>query len=160
MSPISLIMHARLRGSCDSGLILWWFPQSHCSIFYALLIAQISVCYLQRYFKTTSDQVSGNARLAGFEKDLGLEGYDYNTVLSIFYISYIFFEIPATVCCKVIGPGWFLPATTLGFGVCSICTAFVHTRAQACAVRFVLGIFEAGVMPGCAYYLSRYVYLS
>jgi MFS family permease len=56
----------------------------------------------------------------------------------------------------VIGPGWFLPATTLGFGICSIGTAFVHTRAQACAVRFLLGIFEAGVMPGCAYYLSRW----
>jgi hypothetical protein len=29
----------------------------------------------------------GNARLAGFEKDLALKGYDYNTVLSVFYIS-------------------------------------------------------------------------
>ena len=84
------------------------------------------------------------------------QSYDYNTVLSVFYISYIIFEIPATICCKVIGPGWFLPATTLGFGICSIGTAFVHTRAQACAVRFLLGIFEAGVMPGCAYYLSRW----
>lgn len=45
----------------------------------------------------------GNARLAGFEKDLKLVGYDYNTVLSVFYISYIMFEIPATICCKVIG---------------------------------------------------------
>lgn len=103
-----------------------------------------------------TDGVQGNARLAGFEKDLHLQGYDYNTVLSIFYISYILFEIPATLCCKIIGPGWFLPATTLGFGICSVGTAFVHTRAQACAVRFCLGIFEAGVMPGCAYYLSRW----
>jgi hypothetical protein len=31
----------------------------------------------------------GNARLAGFEKDLALKGYDYNTVLSVFYISKI-----------------------------------------------------------------------
>ena len=98
----------------------------------------------------------GNARLAGFEKDLALKGYDYNTVLSVFYISYILFEIPATMCCKLVGPGWFLPATTLGFGICSIGTAFVRTRAQACAVRFLLGIFEAGVMPGSAYYLSRW----
>jgi MFS family permease len=117
----------------------------------------------------------GNARLAGFEKDLKLKGYDYNTVLSVFYISYIIFEIPATICCKVmgtsstlylayhvltkcsnVGPGWFLPLTTFGFGAASIATAFVKTRAQACAVRFVLGIFEAGVMPACAYYLSRW----
>ena len=31
--------------------------------------------------------IIGNARLAGFEKDLALQGYDYNTVLSVFYIS-------------------------------------------------------------------------
>lgn len=54
------------------------------------------------------------------------------------------------------GPGWFLPATTLGFGIVSVATAFVRTRAQACAVRFLLGIFEAGMMPGIAYYLSRW----
>lgn len=55
-----------------------------------------------------------------------------------------------------LGPGWFLPLTTFGFGAASIATAFVKTRAQACAVRFILGIFESGVMPGCAYYLSRW----
>jgi MFS family permease len=38
----------------------------------------------------------------------------------------------------------------------SLATAFVQTRAQACAVRFLLGVFETGVMPGCAYYLSRW----
>lgn len=35
----------------------------------------------------------GNAKLAGFETDLGLQGYDYNTILSVFYISYILFEV-------------------------------------------------------------------
>lgn len=58
--------------------------------------------------------------------------------------------------CKWIGPGWFIPATSLGFGVVSICTAFVDTLPQACGVRFVLGIFEAGMLPGIAYYLSRW----
>jgi MFS family permease len=56
----------------------------------------------------------------------------------------------------LVGPGWFLPLTTFGFGAVSIATAFVNTRSQACAVRFLLGIFEAGVMPGCAYALSRW----
>lgn len=38
----------------------------------------------------------GNARLAGLEKDLGLKGYDYNQVLSVFYISYIIFEVSSS----------------------------------------------------------------
>ncbi|KXT11847.1 hypothetical protein AC579_4274 [Pseudocercospora musae] len=98
----------------------------------------------------------GNARLAGLEKDLKLEGYDYNAVLSVFYISYIVFEIPSNICCKWIGPGWFIPTISLGFGICSVACAFVKTYSQVCGVRFLLGIFEAGMLPGIAYYLSRW----
>jgi MFS family permease len=90
------------------------------------------------------------------ETELGMKGYDYNATLSIFYISYILFEIPSNILCKWIGPGWFLPSLTLLFGICSIATAFVTTTAQMMAVRFLLGIFEAGMMPGVAYYLSRW----
>lgn len=94
--------------------------------------------------------------MAGLEKDLGLQGFDYNLVLSVFYISYIIFEIPSNICCKWVGPGWFLPTTSLLFGVASVGTAFVHTKAAICGVRFLLGIFEAGMLPGIAYYLSRW----
>ncbi|KAF2024646.1 MFS general substrate transporter [Setomelanomma holmii] len=98
----------------------------------------------------------GNARIAGLEKDLKLKGYDYNTVLSVFYISYIIFEIPSNMMCKWIGPGWFIPIISLCFGIASIGTAFVHNIHAICGVRFLLGIFEAGMLPGIAYYLSRW----
>jgi MFS family permease len=90
------------------------------------------------------------------DKDLGMEGYDYNGVISVFYISYIVFEIPSNLLCKWMGPGWFLPLITLLFGIVSVCTAFVDTLPQMAGVRFLLGIFEAGMMPGIAYYLSRW----
>lgn len=82
--------------------------------------------------------------------------YDYNQLASVFYISYIIFEIPSNLACKWMGPGWFLPLITLGFGGASIAFAYVHTLPQACAVRFLLGMFESGVMPGMSYYLSRW----
>ncbi|KAI6788669.1 putative MFS transporter [Hortaea werneckii] len=98
----------------------------------------------------------GNARLVGLEDDLGLQGHDYNTLLSCFYVSYVIFEIPANMACKVIGPGWFIPGISLAFGICSVGTAFVQSFSAACGVRFLLGVFEAGMMPGIAYYLSRW----
>ncbi|PGH35853.1 hypothetical protein GX50_01311 [[Emmonsia] crescens] len=98
----------------------------------------------------------GNAKLAGLENDLNLKNYDYNTVLSIFYVSYIVFEIPSNMACKWIGPGWYIPAISLGFGITSVATAFVHNIHEICGVRFVLGIFEAGMLPGIAYYMSRW----
>jgi hypothetical protein len=81
----------------------------------------------------------GNAKLAGFEKDLGLEGLDYNIVLSVFFVSYIVFEIPSNLMCKWIGPGWWLPGIEIGFGICSVATAFVNNIHEACGVRFLLG---------------------
>jgi MFS family permease len=92
----------------------------------------------------TDPSLPGNAKIAGLDRDLGMVGYDYNQVLSIFYISYILFEIPSNVLCKWLGPGWFIPLTSLGFGICSVGTAFVTTIPQACGVRFLLGVFEAG----------------
>lgn len=58
--------------------------------------------------------------------------------------------------CKWIGPGWFIPTISLGFGIASLGTAFVNHLSSACGVRFVLGVFEAGMFPGVAYYLSRW----
>ncbi|KAI4940809.1 hypothetical protein J4E91_011190 [Alternaria rosae] len=136
------------------------------------LLLKVDLCVLPTVIVLYLLCFIDRTNIAGLEEDLNLEGYDYNVILSAFYVSYIVFEIPATLCCKLIGmhdnesswfksdevpgPGWFLPLTSLGFGAVSIATAFVRTRAQACAVRFLLGLFEAGVLPGCVYYLSRW----
>lgn len=125
---------------------LRWKMDLHCVPTVALLYL---FCFIDR-------ANIGNARIAGLDKDLHLKGYDYNIVLSVFYISYILFEIPATITCKWLGPGWFLPLTALFFGGVSIATAFVKTKAAICGVRFLLGIFEAGMLPGIAYYMSRW----
>ncbi|KAH7369248.1 Tna1 protein [Plectosphaerella cucumerina] len=98
----------------------------------------------------------GNARLAGLEADLGLKGYDFNSVNSFFYVSYIIFEIPSSVLCKVVGPGWYLPGLTVLFGLLTVASAYVNNYSQLAACRFLLGIAEAGVMPGLSYYLSRF----
>ncbi|KAJ0164985.1 putative transporter [Colletotrichum tanaceti] len=98
----------------------------------------------------------GNARLAGLERDLGLVGYDFNSVNTVFYVSYIVFEIPANVLCKMVGPGWFLPGLTILFGLLTISSAYVNNYAQLAACRFLLGTAESGIMPGLSYYLSRF----
>jgi fucose permease len=110
-----------------------------------MIVPTVSLLYLFCFIDRAN---IGNARIAGLEKDLGMTGYDYNGVLSVFYVSYILFEIPSNILCKVIGPGWYIPAISLGFGICSIGTAFVDNFSGICGVRFLLGIFEAGMLPG------------
>ncbi|KAF9269906.1 MFS general substrate transporter [Marasmius fiardii PR-910] len=118
-----------------------------------MILPTVSILYLFCFIDRAN---IGNARLAGFEADLNLHGYDYNIILSCFYVSYIVFEVPCSILCKKIGPGWFIPAITLLFGVASLGTAFVNNISQAAGVRFALGAFEAGMLPGIAYYLSRW----
>ncbi|TQN64235.1 putative transporter [Colletotrichum shisoi] len=98
----------------------------------------------------------GNARLAGLERDLGLVGYDFNSVNTIFYVSYMVFDIPSNLLCKIVGPGWYLPGLTILFGLLTVASAHVNDYSQLAACRFLLGIAEAGVMPGLSYYLSRF----
>lgn len=106
------------------------------------IVPTVSLLYLFCFIDRAN---IGNAKLAGFEKDLGLKGYDYNAVLSVFYISYIIFEIPSNMLCKVLGPGYYIPAISLGFGIMSIVTAFVHNFSQAAAVRFILGKYLVSI---------------
>jgi hypothetical protein len=83
------------------------------------------------YALCTIDRVNiGNARLAGLEHTLNLQGNDFNALLSIFYVSYILFSLPATWITKWIGPGWVLPGTTLVFGVLTVSFAFVKVRSS------------------------------
>jgi hypothetical protein len=83
------------------------------------------------YALCTIDRVNiGNARLAGLERTLNLHGNDFNALLSIFYVSYILFSVPATWVTKWIGPGWVLPGTTLIFGTLTVSFAFVKAGFQ------------------------------
>ncbi|PHH74923.1 hypothetical protein CDD82_4712 [Ophiocordyceps australis] len=117
------------------------------------IVPTVSLLYLFCFIDRAN---LGNAKIAGLDRDLGMKNYDYNTLISLFYLSYIVFEIPGSLLCKAMGPGWFLPLTAMLFGLTSLASAFVHTMPQAMGVRFLLGVFEAGMMPGIAYYLSRW----
>lgn len=85
-----------------------------------------------------------------------MEGYDFNIALSVFYVSYILFEIPCNMMCKWMGPRLFIPLISLCFGVMTMSTGLTHNFSSLCVVRFLLGIFESAVMPALVYYLSRW----
>ncbi|KAF2198905.1 MFS general substrate transporter [Delitschia confertaspora ATCC 74209] len=96
----------------------------------------------------------GNARIQGMGKDLKLVGVRFNWATSIFYIVYMFFEVPSNILLKRIGPKYYLPLLVCGFGFVSLCTAFVKNFETLLVARAFLGIFEGGVMPGLAFFIS------
>ncbi|RYN16393.1 hypothetical protein AA0119_g13342 [Alternaria tenuissima] len=97
----------------------------------------------------------GNARIQGMAEELYLnQGYRWNWVTSIFYIVYMFVEVPSNVLLKRLGPKFYLPLLVCGFGLVSLCSAFVQSFEGLLAARAFLGVFEGGVMPGLAFFIS------
>ncbi|KAF2827607.1 MFS general substrate transporter [Ophiobolus disseminans] len=96
----------------------------------------------------------GNARIQGMAKDLDLHGKRFNWVTSIFYIVYMFVEVPSNIVLKMVGPKYYLPMLVVGFGMVSLCSAFVKSFQGLLAARAMLGVFEGGVMPGLAFFIT------
>ncbi|KAF2158243.1 retrograde regulation protein 2 [Myriangium duriaei CBS 260.36] len=97
---------------------------------------------------------TGIAVVAGMGVDLLLIGARYNIIVLVFFISYVLLQPPATVVLRKIGPRLFLPTITLLWGIIMISMGFVKSWTVMVPLRVVLGIFEAGFFPGCAYLLS------
>jgi len=95
----------------------------------------------------------GNARIAGMTKDLKLTDAKYNWLLTIFYISYIVFEFQALMW-KIAPPHIWAAFCVFGWGLVSSVQAGIHTWQAMMALRFFMGLFEAGYGPGIPYLLS------
>lgn len=90
-------------------------------------------------------------------EDLDLaRGTRFNWALSIFYIIYLLVEVPSNVILKRVGARFYLPFLVFGFGIVTLCMAFVKNYPGLLAARAILGIFEGGAFPGIAFYLSSF----
>ncbi|GAB7349469.1 hypothetical protein MBLNU459_g0182t1 [Dothideomycetes sp. NU459] len=97
---------------------------------------------------------TGIAVIAGMGVDLVLIKARYSIIVLVFFLTYVLLQPPATVVLRKVGPRKFLPTITILWGATMICMGFVKTWTQLIPLRLVLGIFEAGFFPGCAYLLS------
>lgn len=129
-------MVSKLRLKIDLHLV------PACSLLYLL-------CFLDR-------GNIGNAKIAGMNKDLGLTAHQYSVILTVFFATYCTVEGPCNMILKKISAKRFLPLIAILWGVCVIGMGFAKNYHHLIVLRVLLGLFEAGLMPGCAYYLSNW----
>jgi MFS family permease len=109
------------------------------------------------YLLAFLDRVNiANARSFGLVEDLHLAGVEYNTALTIFFVPYIIFEIPSNIFLKRLSPRLWLSGCMVGFGVVSVCQGLVQSYGGLLTTRFFLGVFEAGMFPGCFYLIGMW----
>ena len=95
----------------------------------------------------------GFAKLSMLQ-DLQFSEAVYGLGAGIFFIGYFLFEVPSNLLLEKIGARKTLARITILWGLASMAMIYVKTPASFYALRFLLGIFEAGFFPGVVLYLS------
>ncbi|KAL1756348.1 major facilitator superfamily domain-containing protein [Schizophyllum commune] len=97
-----------------------------------------------------------NAVLFGLKDDLKLVGNQYSVALVIFFVPYILCEVPSNIFMKRLRPHVWLSICMFGFGLVTMLQGFVFNWGGLMTTRWFLGVFEAGMFPGCFYLLAMW----
>ncbi|KAI6782504.1 putative transporter-like protein [Emericellopsis cladophorae] len=109
------------------------------------------------YLMSFLDRINiSNAKIQHMGEDINLDGHRFNVALFIYYVSYILLEIPSNMIIKKMRPSLYLSGLMFTWGLINMCMGFVQSYEALVALRFMLGIFEAGVLPGIIYVTSMY----
>jgi len=114
------------------------------------LVPFLFFCYILAYL----DRVNVGFAKLQMSKDLSLSDAAFAIGAGIFFIGYFFFEVPSNVLLKHYGARMWIARIMISWGVISACMIFVKGEWSFYAMRFLLGLAEAGFFPGVIFYLT------
>lgn len=101
--------------------------------------------------------IISSASVTSMLKDLGLDqGNRYSVSIVIFTVASVCCQLPAVLLVRLVGPRIFFAVITFGFGLITLCTAFIHTWKEMIVMRVLLGIFMSGIYPGLFLLISTW----
>jgi sugar phosphate permease len=114
------------------------------------LLPFLVACYMFAYL----DRVNVGFAKLQMQTDLGFSDAAYGVGAGIFFIGYVLFELPSNLMLPKVGARKTFSRILVLWGITSACMLFVRSVPAFYAMRFLLGVFEAGFAPGMIYYLS------
>jgi len=109
------------------------------------LIPTMTLLYLLSYL----DRINiGQAKIDGLMDSLNLTSAQYNACLSVFFATYVFFEIPSNLVLKKLRPSRWIPMIMIAWGTVMTLMGLVNSYGGLLACRLVLGTAESGLFPG------------
>jgi D-galactonate transporter len=114
------------------------------------IVPFLFICYLAAYL----DRVNvGFAKLQMLH-ELNFSETVYGFGAGIFFLGYVLFEVPSNVIMHKVGARLWIARIMITWGLISGGMAFVHTAWTFYLLRFLLGVAEAGFIPGILLYLT------
>ncbi len=87
-------------------------------------------------------------------KDLGLSSTQFGLATTLFYVAYIAFGIPGNVVLARIGARRWIGTIMIAWGLASTATMFATSPGTLYVLRVLVGVTEAGFLPGILLYLT------
>ncbi|WP_431822665.1 MFS transporter [Burkholderia sp. F1] len=116
----------------------------------ARIVPFLFVCYIVSILDRSN---IGFAQLQ-MRQDLGLTDAMYSLGAVLFFVGYVLFEVPSNALLRRIGARRTFARILVLWGAVSVAMITVDSVRQFYALRFLLGVFEAGFFPGLVFYLT------
>jgi len=116
------------------------------------LLPLIVLCYLINYI----DRTNVSFAALTMNKDLGLSSFMYGLGAGIFFLSYAFFEVPSNIVLQKVGARLWIARIMITWGIISGLMSMATGPISFLALRFALGMAEAGFFPGMIFYLTQW----
>lgn len=114
------------------------------------LLPMLFLCYVASYL----DRVNVGFAKLQMLNDLKFSETVYGLGAGIFFIGYFIFEIPSNMMLHRVGARLWIARIMITWGLISGAMIFVDSPTSFYAMRFLLGVAEAGFFPGVILYLT------
>ena len=106
------------------------------------------------YILAYLDRVNVGFAAATLKRELHLSDQEYGFGAGVFFLGYALFEVPSNLILVRVGARVWIARIMIVWGILSTATMFARGPHSFYALRFFLGIAEAGFFPGIILYLT------
>ncbi|WP_426412080.1 MFS transporter [Bradyrhizobium ganzhouense] len=114
------------------------------------IVPFLLLCYIVAYL----DRVNVGIASLTMNHDLGISPSEFGWSAGLFFFGYFLAEVPSNLALQAIGARKWIARILITWGLISAATAFVAGPASFGAMRFLLGLGEAGFTPGVFLYFT------
>ena len=108
------------------------------------------------YFVNYLDRTNLGIAKAELSADLQLSATMFGLASGIFFIGYVLVEVPSNLALVRFGARRWLARIAVSWGVVAVAIAFAPNAGWLLALRFLLGVAEAGLFPGVVFFLGHW----